>query len=426
MAWKEARNGQFRVRWERDDGTIGSITGIPDAEAADAEIQELAVAQRGGTWIDPDSNRRTLAEWVAEWLGALDVDTRTEDNYRSLLKNHILPKWGDTQLRDFSNNQVLKWLKEIRDGRGRAQVTVDGIKKLLSIILEDAVAEKLIPSNPIQARRRGRRSSGAAATKEKVWGEPWEVLSIADQVAAVYSWSGALLIVTAAWTGARWGELVGLQRPNLHLFDDDTGYFTIDPKIGALHESGTALWLGPPKNTVSARDVTLPPFLVRLLRIHLKTHDHPHVFTSIDGRLHRRSNFSRRAMRPAADGNLHVHDPRVRLQPVKDGLTFHGLRHSHKTWMIAEYLPEVAQERRLGHKLPDKIVETYSHVAPEVEAKLLAALQRRWDDAVTRVDAGMDARSRLDTAWRLVAQPPEDPSLDLRRGSEAPYLAAST
>jgi hypothetical protein len=50
--------------------------------------------------------------------------------------------------------------------------------------------------------------------------------------------------------------------------------------------------------------------------------------------------------------------------------------------MIADGVPEGAQARRLGHILGDRIQETYSHVAAEVEARLLAALQDRWDKAV--------------------------------------------
>jgi hypothetical protein len=63
-------------------------------------------------------------------------------------------------------------------------------------------------------------------------------------------------------------------------------------------------------------------------------------------------------------------------------LTFHGLRHSHKTWLIADGIPDVAQARRLGHRIPDKIQHIYSHVAPEVETRLLDALQHRWITAL--------------------------------------------
>jgi integrase len=100
------------------------------------------------------------------------------------------------------------------------------------------------------------------------------------------------------------------------------------------------------------------------------------VFTSHRGEPHRRSNFGRRALLPATNGTQHLIAPAVRLAPAKPGLTFHGLRHSHKTWMIADGVPEVAQARRLGHILGDRIQETYSHVAAEVEHRLLEAPQR--------------------------------------------------
>jgi hypothetical protein len=57
------------------------------------------------------------------------------------------------------------------------------------------------------------------------------------------------------------------------------------------------------------------------------------------------------------------------------------LRHSHKTWLIAGGVPEIAQARRLGHHLDNRVVETYSHVAPEVEQRLLEDLERRWHAA---------------------------------------------
>lgn len=111
------------------------------------------------------------------------------------------------------------------------------------------------------------------------------------------------------------------------------------------------------------------------------------MFVTAEQQLLRRSNFARRAMRPAADGNLDTVRPRVRVQPIVPGLHFHGLRHGHKTWMIADGIPEVGQARRLGHGIPNEIREIYSHVSPEVEARLLDALQQRWINALATVRA---------------------------------------
>jgi integrase len=121
--------------------------------------------------------------------------------------------------------------------------------------------------------------------------------------------------------------------------------------------------------------------LIPLLRDHLDSHDHDAVFTGPRGCWLRRSDFDRRVFRPAIDGTLHLPNPAVPLPPVRPGLTFHGLRHGHKTWMIADGIPETAQARRLGHRLDNRIIETYSHVAPEVERRLIGCLERRWHQA---------------------------------------------
>ncbi|WP_232836821.1 tyrosine-type recombinase/integrase [Lentzea terrae] len=161
----------------------------------------------------------------------------------------------------------------------------------------------------------------------------------------------------------------------------------IDPRVGALHESAHKQWLGNPKTTSSARVITLPPFLIKLLRDYLKQHDNEFVFTADGGNWLWRSTFTQRILKPAVNGNEDRPHKGIRTVPVRPGLTFHGLRHSHKTWLIADGAPEIAQARRLGHHLPNRVTEVYSHVAPEVEQRLLNNLQRRWHRAKAAVKA---------------------------------------
>jgi integrase len=392
MAWVEqCGNRSWRVRYRRADGTIGALHGFTTKTAATEHANSLEADQREGRFLDPAAGQITLTEWSQDWLQALDVAIRTEDVYRSLLRRHILPRWGEHSLVDISGIKAAAWAKDLRTRY--SPTTVAAVMKLLSLLLADAAEERLIPANPIRAQRRGRRRTDRRS--ERLWATPAEVLAIADN-AALLPHAGpaaAVLIVTAAWTGARWGEIVGLQRRNTHLDPDTgTGCVVIDPRVGSLVESSRGVELGPPKTAESARTITLPPFLVGLLRRHLDSHTHGFVFATPTGQPHRNSNFGRRALRPAVDGTLHRPQAVVALEPVKPGLTFHGLRHGHKTWMIADGVPEVAQARRLGHILGDRIRETYSHVAAEVEARLLAGLQERWDKAV--------ADSPHQCAWR--------------------------
>jgi integrase len=297
-----------------------------------------------------------------------------EENYRRCLRLHILPRWGQIGLGEITASAVTEWLKQLR--QCYAASTVVTLRTVLSMIMDDAVDERLIPTNPVRRRRRrGRRRDHAPTPHERVWAMPEQVLRIAEQAARLGGPSAGLLVITTAWTGCRWGEMAGLQRDQVDL---DRGTITIDPDIGTLHESAHRLWLGPPKTPASARTIPLPPFLIAKLRDYLAAKRGPFVFTSPRGHPLRRSTFDRRVFRPAVDGN-----PRKDTQAVRPGLTFHGLRHSHKTWLIADGIPEIAQAKRLGHHLANRLVEVYSHVAPEIETRLLQRLERRYKQATS-------------------------------------------
>ena len=377
----------WRVRYWRDDCTHGSLSGFPTRKAAELKARELDVERRRGEFLDPDAGNLTLTAWVETWFDTLDVGPATLAQYRSLARCHIQPRWGTTALNDISGLEVRVWAKKLRTA-GYASATITTILKVLTMMLADAVDERLIPVNPIRPQRRGRRTH--EPVPEAVWATPTQAVRVALNAARLAGPDAALLILTAAWTGARWGELTGLHRTNIHLTPSSgttsgRGEVVIDPRIGALHEVDQRLFLGAPKTAESARTITLPPFLVDLLHHHLTHHAHGLVFTAGDGAFLRRSNFSRRAMRPAADGTIHRPRPAVAVSPTVPGLTFHGLRHSHKTWLIADQIPEVAQARRLGHRIPDKIQHVYSHVAPEVDTRLLNALQHRWEKALAEL-----------------------------------------
>jgi integrase len=94
-----------------------------------------------------------------------------------------------------------------------------------------------------------------------------------------------------------------------------------------------------------------------------------------------RHTWRTRVFNPAFDGTPDQPHPSIRLSPIRPGLTFHELRHSHKTWLIAASIPEIAQTRRLGHRLDNRITEVYSHVANQIETRIQTALKQAWLDA---------------------------------------------
>lgn len=73
--------------------------------------------------------------------------------------------------------------------------------------------------------------------------------------------------------------------------------------------------------------------------------------------------------------------------PAADGLTPHGLRHSHKTWMEETRAPEVLSENRLRHEIPG-VSGTYRHVTPAMRLDLVRSMTEAWE-------AALDARLTL-------------------------------
>jgi len=88
--------------------------------------------------------------------------------------------------------------------------------------------------------------------------------------------------------------------------------------------------------------------------------------------------------------------------PIKEGLTPHGYRHSQKTWMTEDGIPEILAEQRLGHQVPG-MRGWYAHVSRHMRDDLLAALQARWEESL-RQRAAIDPRSPVPLLDRLLVR----------------------
>ena len=100
-----------------------------------------------------------------------------------------------------------------------------------------------------------------------------------------------VLVLTAAMTGLRWGELVALRRRHLDL---DAGFVDVR---SAVVEVGTDLTVDRTKSEAGVRVVGLPGVLVPELRAHLsrwlEQRPDGRVFVGPQGATPRRSSFNR-------------------------------------------------------------------------------------------------------------------------------------
>lgn len=370
---------------------------------------------RAGTWIDPKKAETTLGDWWTDWIKAQEIDTGSIAFYDSLWRNHLGPRWGGTALGEIRRGKFTEWLNGIGGGtietgplgkrvaRKYAPRTINGIGKLASLMLEDAAEEQMIGRNPLalegRKRTRGRRATRRRTTsRPKLDVTPAEVMMIAVNMNELCGPVGFVRTVLAGWTGARPGEQAALKRTRCHA-SAARPLIRIDDDEGTIQEYGGDVTLAPPKGGLG-RDVLLPPSLAILLADWLKANPaHSTVVKGPHGDYWRRRQWNER-WRPACDGKPELQRVGRRFEPTGDwaispvlpGLEFKGLRRAHNVWMTDDGIAEVARAHRLGHAMSDEMQAAYSVVSREMERKLLDALERRWQEALSP------------EAWKIISQ----------------------
>jgi integrase len=68
---------------------------------------------------------------------------------------------------------------------------------------------------------------------------------------------------------------------------------------------------------------------------------------------------------------------------VRNGLTPHGLRHGHQTWLDDLGIRYVLQSERMGVCVPG-MRSVYSHITPGMRAELTAGLQELWEESLNQ------------------------------------------
>lgn len=69
--------------------------------------------------------------------------------------------------------------------------------------------------------------------------------------------------------------------------------------------------------------------------------------------------------------------------PIRPGLTWHGLRHGHQTWMDDGGIKKALKTERMGHE-DNTMAGRYGHVTEAMVTELLALLQGVWETGLER------------------------------------------
>ncbi len=345
----------WRVRWYETEPEGGrrerSRTFITRREALDFE-RERARTRRAGV---VSSSRVPVSEVAERYFANLTgtAASRTVQGYRQHWQTHLNPVFGHVPVERLTVPRIQEFVSTLAARRSPA--TTRKVHRTLSLILDEAVAERRLAVNPAHGVR--------LPSLPAQLGD--HVLSV-DQVetlAATVRHHGTLVRV-AGYCGLRWGEVAALQ-----VGDVDLGARRLRVQRAQVEVSGR-IEIKAPKSRHGQRRVPVPGRLVNELRQQTKGRPASALlFTSPEGERLRASNWKRWSGWSEA------------VTSMGGGIRFHDLRHTCASLLIQAGATPVEVQRILGHSTPATTLNLYTHLLPDA-----------LDGAAAKLDGYLDGR----------------------------------
>lgn len=291
------------------------------------------VPARGAPKGASESFGSVSKQWMASRRG-LAQSTQARD--QSYLTSLILPTFGHIPVGRITPELIDRWIGEM----DRAPATVVKAYQIVGSILSRSVAMRKLPANPAKV--------GITLPRVPMGDMRFLTMQEVESLAEATGDHYRPMILMAAMTGLRWGEVVGLKAKHLDL----TGHRLA--VVETIVEVKGDLVTKSPKSPASRRSVALSASIVEMLADRPVIGD-ALVFVTPDGLPIRRSNFRNRIwVKAVADS-------------VGDPMRFHDLRHTHAAFSIANGEHPKAIQMRLGHSSISVTLDRYGHLMPGMD-----------------------------------------------------------
>jgi integrase len=324
------------------------VGGFRTKEEAEEAAKRIQYELQTGTYVEP--TKTTVESFLLEYVDQTlknEVAPNTYEQRKAYIKNHIGPKIGKIALTSLTPMHVQKFYNDLIEHFGPGHV--QNIANLLSKALNQAVRWGIISRNPATLVKKP--STSRKNTKIKVWmvEEQKKFLKCVEEDNQFYY----TLFLLALTSGMREGELLALFRECVDLKNNS---ITVKRTIVRMSHG---VYIGDkPKTESSIRTIQIPMKTTQALRRWLMKcppNSMNLVFPS-----------------PKTNGILHPNslhkafDKYIKMAGVPR-ITFHGLRHTFATTLLANNVnPKIVQEM-LGHATIKTTMDTYSHVLPNMQ-----------------------------------------------------------
>ena len=366
-------SGRYQARYHDPNG-IDRPAPYTFATKTDAErwLVSVEADMIKGTWRSPDLGRIALGEYLPKWIDQRpNLRPRTIELYHWIYRKHIEPYLSGITLNDITPGTVRAWHAKLVAGGVSSNMSAKAYR-LLHAVLSTAVDDELIPRNPCRIR-----GAGEHHTPERPTATVAQVLTLASLVPARFR----VLILLAAFTSLRYGELAALRRRDL-----DPRCLTVTVRATLVELPNGRLIFGPPKSDAGRRVVTIPAAIRHDLRAHLRkfVSDNPEalIFTGAKGAVLRRANFQRA-----------VNWTETVTTVGLPGFHFHDLRHTGNT-LAADTGASLADlMARMGHG-STRAAMVYQHATSKRDQDIAGALSASITKERARARSGHASRKQ--------------------------------
>jgi integrase len=288
-----------------------------------------------GEWVDPTSGRMTVTQLADRWKER-DPSKRpsTRDRDDAILRIHVLPVLGTRSVHQVTPTDVQRLVNAWAEHQ--AARTVVRQYAVVRALFAYAARARWVTRTPCDAIK-----LPCPSDTQRRLPTPDDVAAIANAVPKPYQtmvWLGAVL-------GLRWGEVAGLTVDSLDLLK---GTLTVSRQLA---RDGR---LAVPKSRAGVRRLTMPAALVERLAEHMAATGLTGqdcavlIFRASNGEPLRYSNWRQRVWVPAVGA------------AGLDGISFHDLRRTSASEMVALGIDVKTAQNRLGHSSVRMTLDVYA------------------------------------------------------------------
>lgn len=329
--------------------------GFKTKKDAEAFVTETINRKNRG-YISPSDSNMLFKDFIMKWFNdykTFQISINTRNDYLSRINTHVIPMLGNYKLNELTNPIMQDFYNKLISEKKIKAVSAKKVMDIINGCLKYAKKNKLIYELPTDIEKQKLEKP-----KIEYWSQE-EVNFFLDYIKGTYLYTPIFIDVL---TGLRIGELCGLRWCDVDL---ENGLITVNNQL--IHDKRLkVLMLADLKTSSSHRTITIPKILVNYLK-ELKEQRQSEntdyvVLDRKDFKYTPRSlsmNFTKKVAKFALP--IDEVENKENYMQLKQ-ISFHGLRHTHATILIANGENIKVVSERLGHTDIRMTLNTYTHV----------------------------------------------------------------